>query len=510
MKGYEISVYATVEELTGTAPTEEEFLNGLTRFSLYSVLRTCSLLGLLLEIWKLGADAKSTQQQLYYDFFPTAIAAQLTALLWAVPEQRRFLLHRRQLLLIQKYAIAHCSSAGQDALANKNFGAVLLAANDLLGKGPALSGIIATPQQAAEYIVLMLVVSEYSTHRPAQNIARARQLLLEIPKELGFFELAAKPFETSTGLSLEKYLSLFIASMAPFFKYNGAQWASRVGESFLTAAGLKAEGTNPTEIRAFLNFVAASPPYLRRRYAANLALPADFSSLRDAPLIELVVNVGRLDQFAMFVPTDVEFMMDKLLSGPFWEIRRSVPNFESKCWGKVFESYVSRLLTRTAAGTNMQLACNPKYESSPSSEVCDAVVLAGDTLVLIEVKTCMMNSTAKYSDSGSAMNESLQKLLIGTQQKPKAVLQIANAIRSLFSRTAPRSIAGLSLEGVKRCFGLVVTLDHIGSSPGVAMYVNMHLEQVLQVSDLSVVCEGGFSVGIEELEFMTGFSRITR
>ena len=37
------------------------------------------------------------------------------------------------------------------------------------------------------------------------------------------------------------------------------------------------------------------------------------------------------------------------------------------------------------------------------------------------------------------------------------------------------------------------------------MYVSMHLEDVLKGADLSVSCEGAFSVGIEEFEFMTGF-----
>jgi hypothetical protein len=68
-------------------------------------------------------------------FFDNALRARLVAGYWST-DPKRFLFHRRQVLLISKLAISPCSGHGVDARFNpERFGSILLKANDQLHYG---------------------------------------------------------------------------------------------------------------------------------------------------------------------------------------------------------------------------------------------------------------------------------------------------------------------------------------------------------------------------------------
>ncbi|SDF92251.1 hypothetical protein [Terriglobus roseus] len=510
MAKIEVVVFLTCEELTGKAVVEADFIASLRRFSRDSILRLCSFIALVLETYKRGSKTENVQASLLYDFFPPKVAAEFVCLLWASSERRRLLFHRRQLLLLAKYAVTHCPSNGMNAVGNMLFGVLLIQANDLLDNPtPMTSTVLSSREDMAAFITTMVSAGEYAHRMPAQTFARSRKLLVDIPKKLfPTLDLNCQ-FESVTGLSLELYLGLSVTALAKFFRYQDSDWLKHADEATLLANNLIVEGSSARDVNILLNIIAASPSKLKALYAGRTARKNDSTMFRDFPFVESVANFGLINQTQVFLPIDLEFMMDKLLGGPFWTLKATVPQFESLYWGKIFEAYTQDILTRASSGTNQSVYCNPVYADNPLEEICDVLILCGETVVLLETKTCMLDASSKYEGKPELLLAKLEKLLVGSPEKPKAVRQLAKAVRNLFQEGNQRLAKDIDLSQVKSCFCSTVTLDYIGGAAGVATLLSSFMDEILDSEKLRVQFEGHYTTNIDELETMTGFLKST-
>jgi hypothetical protein len=122
-----------------------------------------------------------------------------------------------------------------------------------------------------------------------------------------------------------------------------------------------------------------------RDFGAN-----DFTVFRDKPL--LVEDYGML-------PVDVLFLLEKFAQGPYWtvnNISRDTGNKLRRFWGRVFESYVNEQLAEAARQSGAFIS-DPRRVDNASVQVCDALLLEGDALIMLEYKSSMFSAEAKYS-----------------------------------------------------------------------------------------------------------------
>jgi hypothetical protein len=130
--GTQLGVYESFEDLFGRKSTLDELIADIRSFKQQSVLWVCAVIAAGMQLWtKIDLQPLDVYQELLSLFFDRSLHVRFIAGYWA-SEPRRVLFHRRQILLIAKLAILHCSERGLDARSNntERFGQVLLKAND--------------------------------------------------------------------------------------------------------------------------------------------------------------------------------------------------------------------------------------------------------------------------------------------------------------------------------------------------------------------------------------------
>jgi len=132
----QLAVYETFEDLFGRKSTLDELIADIRPFTQKSLLWVCAVIVMGMQLWN-RVDLQPegvfrTLLELYFDppLHPRLIAGHLSS------SPRRVLFHRRQVLLVAKIAIMHCSDSGIDARVHADcIGSILLKANDQFDYG---------------------------------------------------------------------------------------------------------------------------------------------------------------------------------------------------------------------------------------------------------------------------------------------------------------------------------------------------------------------------------------
>ena len=107
----ELAVYESFEEVSLRKSTLDELIADLRVFSEQSVLWVCAAIVTGMQLWnRPNLQPFDIYQRFLSLFFDGALRARFIAGYWST-DPRRFLFHRRQILLISKLAILHCSGA---------------------------------------------------------------------------------------------------------------------------------------------------------------------------------------------------------------------------------------------------------------------------------------------------------------------------------------------------------------------------------------------------------------
>jgi hypothetical protein len=473
-----LSTYATFEQMHGRRSSISELIDKLSPFSRESVISLCSYISILLKLWDRGASDLARYDHLVSCAFEELrgnwckLAARLSE-----PE---LVFHRRQQLLITKLATLHCSKDGIDAWKAPPgyLGTILLMANDHfhydLPAGATSDEIDKIQRLFAEFIP----VSESAAFIVEFKIIRSHLMLRyanRMKDHPEFIDIPAE-FQNAKGLSLDDYEALCFglfakcATLTLESLQHGAA-AFTFGQHNFSAMAIAKDS-----VAIFLDEMATTPEDLATRiqqkdYGAN-----DFTELRKRPMYS-----GSRGHF----PMDILFLIEKFETGPYWTINNiSKPMGDRlrRFWGTVFETYMNELLGDSLKQTGVLFVPDPRRADDSACQICDALVLHGEALILLEYKSSMFRADNKYTGNFKLLIKEMEKKLVrdSAESKKKGVEQLSDAIIQLFGGSTRNIIKDLNLSAVTRVYPLLVTLDGIGGNLLMSRLLNHYFDAFMR------------------------------
>jgi len=516
----QMAVYETFEDIYGRKSTLDELIAGVSQFTQKSMLWVCATIVAGMQLWNRVDEQPggvfSTLVELYFD---APLRGRLLAGYWS-GNPRRVLFHRRQLLLIAKLAIKHCSGSGVDARQNANLiGDILLKANDQLDFGLlrelAVRGSLPATRDEYSKLVAELVVSgEDGSPQIAQMITRSHLMLRRFANELcshpDWIDIVGE-YETSTGITLEENEAMIFGAHARHGQDLSRMLYSTPGALPLKEVNFAPTSIPPAKVSAFLDSLSSGPFKMAQELTFKDNGPNDLSIFRKYPLVLQFYNLHLKSAWCGFLMMDNIFFLDKVLTGPYWHANAKYGQRVHRFWGAVFERYVNELMDKATMGTVNQYIADPRPSNNPNEQLCDGVLTSGNSLVLMEYKGNVFTATAKYGGDQAVMTAEIQKKFVRVQESgtKKGVEQLAAAVKSLFSPDGARLYPQIDLKSIKHVYLSLVSLDSIGGTIGMSALLNTFLDELLDRSQFpSVEIHPLFCSEIEALEEITGLFKI--
>jgi len=177
-------------------------------------------------------------------------------------------------------------------------------------------------------------------------------------------------------------------------------------------------------------------------HVTNGSWAVDVGPFRTAPLVPL--SDGR------FMVSDLQFLLESATAGLWWSIAQRLTGKAKQkffdLWGPIFEQYVQRLLEHYIGG--------PAAYSHGNCQI-DAVIRAGDDIIVFEVKAGFIANDAKCSRNESIFGRALkEKFVTSSKGDRKGVRQLAATVKAVLARRA-----GLSCSG--RIYPVLVAEDPV-------------------------------------------------
>jgi len=513
----QLGVYETFEDIFGRKSTWDELLADIRSFRQQSVLWVCATIVTGMQLWsRIDSQPLDVYQQLLSLFFDRSLYSRLIAGYWS-SDPRRLVFHRRQVLLIAKLAILHCSGEGIDARANAHrFGPVLLKANDqfhygLLADLATANRPITGREDYAKIITEMVAVSEHSSPNVSHLITRSHLMLTRFADELrcdpDFVDVAAE-HQKATGLTIQEFEALVFGVHARFGEGLVRKLFSDPGVLPLKDANFATTAVPPDKVRAFVDSLAADTGTMAKELREKDNGPNDFTVFRKFPLVQQYYNLHLITAWCGFLMMDNLFFLEKIQNGPYWNANAIHGLKLRKFWGAVFEKYVNELMRNACAGTKSVFIPDPKPSDDPNVQLCDGIVISGDSMVLMEYKSSMFRADTKYSGNYLALADEIEKKLVHDREadQRKGVLQLSEAVNKMFGSDLHIALTGVDLNKIKRVYLYIVTLDSIGATIGISPFLNTFLDEHLDRSTFPrLEIRPLFCSDIETLEDITGF-----
>jgi hypothetical protein len=214
----------------------------------------------------------------------------------------------------------------------------------------------------------------------------------------------------------------------------------------------------------------------------------DFEFLRDRPYF-----LHNRDLYLL----DYEFALGKLESAVVWRVLRRLPENKKEpflsFWGHIFEEYVVWMFETYAGPTLNTLYPGPLYVDG-TDQICDSIIICGDTAVLIETKLATCKASVRYSGDYLQVTEYLEaKLVTGA-----GVRQLLSAVKNIDG--SPGKLPGW-LKEIKKIIPVIITKDDVGSSWVVNAYLNRRFkDQLSPKSHKRIIVTPLVSLNISSLE----------
>jgi hypothetical protein len=514
--GTQLLAYASFSDVYGSSITFEQLCNQLSAFSQESVLYLCSYITNTLQLWDRTEPNFDAVVLIHNKCFSRRLSVRLTETYYSKnPDTRRVTFHRQQLLLIAKLAIKHCTSVGIDATVNTmQFGIYFLHANDQLHHGLiSKMGLQAnTPEELAATLVDTLSAVEYSSLQIPNLFARARAMCLEIPpllKDHKDYVDIESMFDSGFGLPLRLYQYLIFAVASRFGKNLALRLILHPEDLPFNMSQMIRTDVPRENLASFLRIISGSltnlklhPSLERTEQRDHSKWFSDLTVIRQYPLINLTES-EESDELKPRLLLDHFFLFEKVISEPYFKGMQKSPGF-SRFWGAVFERYVHAIMRRAHSGLNATYIPNPKLRPSDNDELCDGVIISGDSIVLLEYKSSIMRADCKYGgDPKSFLTDFKSKYVFDERdQNPKAAKQLAAAVKKLFSSD---QVEWLNKSKVRRCSVLLVTLDGIGGAIAASTILDFYFQEELEkLGRPDIHIDPFFCCNIETLEMTSG------
>jgi hypothetical protein len=217
----------------------------------------------------------------------------------------------------------------------------------------------------------------------------------------------------------------------------------------------------------------------------------DFEFLKDRPYFLFKGDMYMLDY---------EFALGKLESAVIWRVLRNLPLNKKEpwlsYWGLVFEEYVTWMFETYAGVALHKVYPNPRYVNS-TDQICDQILICGDTAVLIEAKLATCTAADRYSGDYQKIKSYLEDKLV----KTKGVSQLLSAVKRLGAKGPD---VPDYLMGITKIIPVIITRDDFGGCWGVNAYLNKRFKDQLSTKlHKGIVVTPLVSMNISCLERMT-------
>ncbi len=514
MTGLGLSVWEGHSDLYGAPASMESILNELKQFSCPSVLLLCSYISLRLQLggWGDGFD-QTDYIGLLSKVFPKETADLLIDRLSTKTPPRR-VFHRRVLLLVAKLAIIHCNFDGRDAANEPDaFAHLFLKVNDHLDFRAILEQASAMGRGDQLLCVLLhsLVMREFVSDHHDQTLVRSWRMCVSIPPTLKIhpdFVDIEELFPRGIGVNYQTFEALAVGTATKYKR----DFRSAVADSPLMATalldGFLTGGVLPIEqVRAFLDAFSGSISDLEREAQKSPERSNDLSLFRKYPFVNLPVSIRSPSKEASMLVRlllDQDLLFEKLASTPYWlgvaHAKERFPRF----WGAIFETHLGQILEESSSGGPARYIHGPRLPTTPDEEVCDGLMISGNTLVLLEYKSSILTAKAKYGGDATDLGNEIHNKLVRNEKSgsPKAAVQLANAAKKLLASTSTGN-PWFEKANIEKCYAVLVTLDDIGGAAGISALLNIDFQAELSSCSLSCEVRPLFCIDVESLEAWT-------
>jgi hypothetical protein len=139
--------------------------------------------------------------------------------------------------------------------------------------------------------------------------------------------------------------------------------------------------------------------------------------------------------------------------------------------------------------------------------VCDALLICGDSAVLVESKGATFTAEAKYGTNPAKLRAEIDEKFVETDGHRKGVGQLANRIEQVFSRTRPRRIEGVDVSRVVKVYPVLISRDDIGAALVINAYLASRFRDMFHRKSVSVTVTPPFSLSAQDIEMICGYFR---
>lgn len=512
----QLAVYETFENVYGRKSSMDELIADIRPFTQQSVLWVCAVIVTGMQLWnRVDSQPADVYRSLLSLYFEPELHIRFIAGYWS-SNPRKVLFHRRQVLLIAKIALLHCSGGTDARFHAERFGSILLKANDQFDYGlfAGLANPVGPVTEREEYskiITEMVAVGEDASPEIAPLITRSHLMLTRFTDELrqdpDFIDVA-REHQEATGLTLQEYEAMIFATHARFGEQLSKALYRDPGTLPLKEANFATTAIEPKKVSIFVDLLASGPAKMARELRARNNGPNDLTIFRRFPLIQQFYNLHLTTAWCGYLMMDNLFFLEKVLTGPYWDASARHGLKLRKFWGAVFEKYVNELLQRACAGTKARFIPDPRPSGRPDLQICDGIIVSGDSIVLIEYKSSMFRADTKYAGNHQALAAEIEKKLVEDRESSskKGVMQLAEAVRTLFGGNVSAVVPEIDVAKIRHVYLYIVTLDSIGGTIGMSAFLNTFLNQHLdRAAFQSLQIRPIFCSEIEALETSTGF-----
>ena len=497
-----IYVYESLGQITGKRSSYEELIDAISVFSRQSVLWHCAALNYGIRTWEsnrreVGEFRHDTFDALNH-YFPRSIAARLHAGYFA--REPRVVFHRRQLLTLQKLTLVHSDEAGRNVdFTPYAFGHILLMINDHLhNPNLSLPEKLSTDLDFARLIGEFIPITEIGNEELGATLARTLYMLGPITQaRLGqsLYYDAMELFESTTGVDRASFRAFIFASQAYLNSLTFRKLLKAPGDLYLNHFRFVHTALSSSQIAAMFRILSGSPSKLAKLIRNRDFGVGDSTALRMFPLVDRWMNTGLISQWCGHLVLDPIYLWDRLLAAPYWLASDTHGDRFRSFWGNLFEDYCGELMTEATASS--KAVYRHDVHLKKDVQLCDGLLLEGDTLVVLEYKGFMLSAESKYSANPVKLRDNIYGNLVrNSAGKKKGVEQLEEAITALFGPERGIEKVFSGWRDIRRVLPCIVTLDPIGGVVGISTMLQLYLRS----ENLPIARSPVFCIPVSELE----------
>ena len=320
-------------------------------------------------------------------------------------------------------------------------------------------------------------------HDPVDTVSRAVQLWIKLPEEQEIkkspiYLPLASHFQGAYGIELEMFLRILFLLYIKVYQAKlthpepWAQFIVTYQNTFRNA------GYSEALIRQAMGVLSYKLQDMGNLMYAQLpqSMTSDFVNLYRYPLIEA--------QDGTYVIYDRQVLLQFFTSGIWWLLHDALPHDKRDTFraffGDVFASYIERVLRHACEGGPNRIPQRmfARLRFSPTDEVCDALLVAEDSWVMMEVKASLLTPQAKYAEDPLYLKNQINDKFAKMGKGSKGVGQLAKSIKRLASGASIVN-SQLDFSQPKKVYPVIVNYDTTVSGKFVTQYLDSKLRAEL-------------------------------